>query len=193
VGSGFDRSEPDAAGVADAEKGRRRRRGHGHRQHRGPTSQAGSDHQDRTVAMRVSDRFPLWQNLGRKIYEVVTVHHGCLLGPDNETPAPRTPGGVMAAPTRRLHAAALARRRGGVARDRASLPCGSQRCPSARPRRHLAGGRLDLAPRCRHHRPSTRDTCTDAGSRTNTTLRPSVDRLPCGGSPQRTLARVRAP
>lgn len=56
-------------------------------------------------AVQVSDRFHLWQNLGRKIYEVVTAHRDCLPDPDDETTAPRTPGGVMAARTRRLHAA----------------------------------------------------------------------------------------
>ncbi|MGW7081584.1 ISL3 family transposase [Streptomyces sp. NPDC054866] len=56
-------------------------------------------------AVQVSDRFHLWQNLGRKIYEVVTAHRDCLPDPGDETTAPRTPGGVMAARTRRLHSA----------------------------------------------------------------------------------------
>ncbi|MCX5336782.1 ISL3 family transposase [Streptomyces sp. NBC_00140] len=57
------------------------------------------------LAVQVSDRFHLWQNLGRKIYEVVTAHRDCLPEPDDETTAPRTPGGVMAARSRRLHTA----------------------------------------------------------------------------------------
>jgi transposase len=56
-------------------------------------------------AVQVSDRFHLWQNLGRKIYEVVTAHRDCLPELDDETTAPRTPGGLMAARTRRLHTA----------------------------------------------------------------------------------------
>ncbi|MBF8184792.1 ISL3 family transposase, partial [Nonomuraea sp. K274] len=54
-------------------------------------------------AVQVSDRFHLWQNLGRKIYEVVAAHRDCLPEPDDETTAPRTPGGLTAARTRRLH------------------------------------------------------------------------------------------
>ncbi|MEZ0096074.1 ISL3 family transposase [Streptacidiphilus sp. EB129] len=54
-------------------------------------------------AVQVSDRFHLWQNLGRKIYEVVTAHRDCLPEPDDETTAPRPPGGLMAARTRRVH------------------------------------------------------------------------------------------
>ncbi|MFJ9130416.1 hypothetical protein ACIRJS_40705 [Streptomyces sp. NPDC102340] len=42
-------------------------------------------------AVQASDRFHLWRNLGRKIYEVVTVHRDCLPEPDDETTAPRTP------------------------------------------------------------------------------------------------------
>ncbi|WP_323187331.1 MULTISPECIES: ISL3 family transposase [unclassified Streptomyces] len=54
-------------------------------------------------AVQASDRFHLWQNLGRKIYEVVTIHRDCLPEPDDETTAPRTPGGLMAKRTRRNH------------------------------------------------------------------------------------------
>ncbi|MGW3651700.1 ISL3 family transposase [Streptomyces sp. NPDC000878] len=54
-------------------------------------------------AIHVSDRFHLWQNLGRKVYEVVTAHRNCLPEPDDEATAPRTPGGLMAARTHRIH------------------------------------------------------------------------------------------
>ncbi|MFJ8313927.1 MULTISPECIES: transposase [unclassified Streptomyces] len=54
-------------------------------------------------AIDVSDRFHLWQNLGRKVYEVVTAHRDCLPEPGDKTTAPRTPGGLMAARTRRIH------------------------------------------------------------------------------------------
>jgi transposase len=55
-------------------------------------------------AVQVSDRFHLWQNLGRKIYEVVTAHRDCLPEADDETTAPRIPGGLMAERTRSTHA-----------------------------------------------------------------------------------------
>ncbi|MEU8893551.1 transposase [Streptomyces sp. NPDC048442] len=49
-------------------------------------------------ALHLSDRFHLWQNLGRKVYEVVTTHRDCLPEPGEETTAPRTPGGLMKEP-----------------------------------------------------------------------------------------------
>ncbi len=39
-------------------------------------------------AIQVSDRFQLWQGLGRKVYEVVTAHRGCLPEPGSDATAP---------------------------------------------------------------------------------------------------------
>uniref|UniRef100_A0AAU2UYB3 ISL3 family transposase n=1 Tax=Streptomyces sp. NBC_00003 TaxID=2903608 RepID=A0AAU2UYB3_9ACTN len=66
-------------------------------------------------AVQVSDRFHLWQNLGRKVYEVVTAHRSCLPEPDGGTTAPRTPGGLMAARTRRIHTTVHALLKEGMA------------------------------------------------------------------------------
>ncbi|MFJ9543858.1 ISL3 family transposase [Streptomyces sp. NPDC101225] len=57
------------------------------------------------AAVQVSDRFHLWQGLGRKVYEVVAAHRDCLPDPGPEASAPRTPGGLAAARARRLHTA----------------------------------------------------------------------------------------
>ncbi|GGY13288.1 transposase [Streptomyces minutiscleroticus] len=56
-------------------------------------------------AVQVSDRFHLWQGLGRKVYEVIAGHRGCLPDPEPGAIAPRGLGGLTAARTRRLHAA----------------------------------------------------------------------------------------
>ncbi|MFI0242592.1 transposase [Streptomyces sp. NPDC016845] len=47
--------------------------------------------------VHVSDRFHLWQGLGRKVYEVVAAHRGCLPDPAPHTTAPRHLGGRTAA------------------------------------------------------------------------------------------------
>ncbi|MHB9856813.1 ISL3 family transposase [Streptomyces sp. YIM S03343] len=56
-------------------------------------------------AIQVSDRFHLWQGLGRKVYEVVAAHRGCLPEPGPDATAAAVPGGLTAARTRRLRAA----------------------------------------------------------------------------------------
>lgn len=56
-------------------------------------------------AVQVSDRFHLWQGLGRKVYEVVAAHRPCLPEPATGTPATPVPGGLAAARARRLHTA----------------------------------------------------------------------------------------
>ncbi|QCX82745.1 Transposase (plasmid) [Streptomyces sp. YIM 121038] len=53
--------------------------------------------------VQVSDRFHLWQGLGRKVYEVVAAHRGCLPGPAAHTTAPRHLGGRTAARVRHNH------------------------------------------------------------------------------------------
>ncbi|MFI1213506.1 transposase [Streptomyces sp. NPDC020802] len=55
--------------------------------------------------IQVSDRFHLWQGLGRKVYEVVAAHRGCLPEPGPDATPAAVPGGLTAARTRRLHAA----------------------------------------------------------------------------------------
>jgi len=64
-------------------------------------------------AIQVSDRFHLWQGLGRKVYEVVTAHRACLTPPG--APAAPEPTGRTAMRTRRLHAAVHARLEEGMA------------------------------------------------------------------------------
>ncbi|MFJ9381395.1 transposase [Streptomyces sp. NPDC101455] len=54
-------------------------------------------------AIQVSDRFHLWQGLGRKVYEVVAAHRPCLPEPAADMPATPVPGGLAAARARRLH------------------------------------------------------------------------------------------
>ncbi|GGY03130.1 transposase [Streptomyces minutiscleroticus] len=53
--------------------------------------------------VQVSDRFHLWQGLGRKVYEVVAAHRRCLPDPAAHTTAPRHLGGRTAARVRRNH------------------------------------------------------------------------------------------
>lgn len=48
-------------------------------------------------AVQISGRFHLWQGMGRKIYEVVAAHCGCLPEPGPDEIASRAHGGVAAA------------------------------------------------------------------------------------------------
>ncbi|MGW8375412.1 ISL3 family transposase [Streptomyces sp. ODS28] len=54
--------------------------------------------------VHVSDRFHLWQGLGRNVYEIIAAHRGCLPDPAAPTTAPRRLGGRAAARARRNHA-----------------------------------------------------------------------------------------
>ncbi|MEU3283117.1 ISL3 family transposase [Streptomyces antibioticus] len=106
-------------------------------------------------AVQVSDRFHLWQGLGRKVYEVVAAHRPCLPEPATGTPATPVPGGLAAAPhAPSAHRGARAAGTGdGAARHRPPSRAGPQRGATLRPRADLAAGRADLAQAHRHHRP----------------------------------------
>ncbi|MCX4834572.1 transposase [Streptomyces sp. NBC_01016] len=56
-------------------------------------------------AVRVSAHFHLWQGLGRRVYEVVAAHRGCLPEPGAEATVAAVPGELTAARIRRDHTA----------------------------------------------------------------------------------------
>ncbi|MCX5195068.1 transposase [Streptomyces sp. NBC_00249] len=94
-------------------------------------------------ATQVSDRFHLWQGLGRKVYEVVAAHRGCLPEPGPEATAPAVAGGLTAARTRRRRGTPwygsstekLHRDLKAVGRTRGNLPPGGPMasCPGETP------------------------------------------------------------